>query len=112
MQSLNTRGGADHPAEPVGHEHTRPAGRDRMTGSEKRGGATAGARQESATSAEGSLGELMLTRASVAWLALALVGMFVTFTFGLWLAQSAHPKPMSPAHDPVNPPAASAPPHR
>jgi hypothetical protein len=34
-----------------------------------------------------------------AWLALALVGVIVTFAFGLWLVQSAHPLASAPAYD-------------
>jgi hypothetical protein len=92
MRSTKTRGGADRPTVPA------PL---RRTGSVEHAGA-GGARPD--------LREQALTRGSMAWLALALVGMIVTFAFGLWLAQSARPQPTTPTYDPVTRPVASSPP--
>jgi hypothetical protein len=54
--------------------------------------------------------EPTMGRGGAAWLALAVVGMIVTFAFGLWLVQSAHSVPRPPPHDPGLRPAASSPP--
>jgi len=89
MRSANARGGATRPAPlPV---LTRTGG--------TRGIGPDGVRQVQT-----------LSGGSAAWLAVALVGMIVTFAFGLWLAQSAHPLPASPPYDPgIRPEASSAP---